>query len=166
METLLVWGLALLLAAMVIFALDIFIPSGGLLSLLALGLTLGGLVCLFRHDTLWGLGGTLFVLVLGPIAFFGGVRVWQETPIGRAVIGAPSEEEVEAQRQREASERRKFDMLVGLEGVALTDLRPVGVAEVDGQRLDVLSETTFVRAGTRIKVTSANPAQIKVRPLA
>ncbi len=166
METLLIWGLALLAAALLIFALDMFIPSGGILSLLALALTLGGLVCLFRHDTIWGLGGTLAVLVLGPIAFFGGMRVWQHTPIGRAVIGAPSEEELEGRRQREIEERRRFERLIGMEGVALTDLRPVGIAEVDGRRLDVLSETTFVRAGARVKVTSADPSQIKVRPLA
>jgi membrane-bound serine protease (ClpP class) len=53
--------------------------------------------------------------------------------------------------------------LIGAEGVVLTDLRPVGVIQVDGQRFDALSETGLIRAGSRVKVTKIDSNQVKVR---
>jgi membrane-bound serine protease (ClpP class) len=42
--------------------------------------------------------------------------------------------------------------LVGAVGVALTDLRPAGAAEIDGQRVDVVAEGGFLSAGTDLEV--------------
>ena len=49
------------------------------------------------------------------------------------------------------------------EGTALTDLRPIGLVEIAGQRYEVLSETHFIPTGTKVRVTHADLAQIKVR---
>jgi membrane-bound serine protease (ClpP class) len=42
--------------------------------------------------------------------------------------------------------------LVGQEGVALTDLRPSGVAQVAGERMDVVTEGEYVAAGSPVRV--------------
>jgi membrane-bound serine protease (ClpP class) len=42
--------------------------------------------------------------------------------------------------------------LVGQEGVSVTDLRPAGMAQVAGERLDVVTEGEYIPAGRRIKV--------------
>jgi membrane-bound serine protease (ClpP class) len=42
--------------------------------------------------------------------------------------------------------------LVGAVGVALTDLRPAGAAEIDGRRVDVVAEGGFLSAGTDLEV--------------
>jgi len=42
--------------------------------------------------------------------------------------------------------------LVGAFGVALTDLRPAGAAEIDGQRVDVVAEAGYLMAGTALEV--------------
>lgn len=42
--------------------------------------------------------------------------------------------------------------LVGRTGVALTDLRPAGVARVDGQRIDVVTEGEWLAAGDPVTV--------------
>ncbi|HLS46995.1 MAG TPA: NfeD family protein, partial [Gemmatimonadales bacterium] len=42
--------------------------------------------------------------------------------------------------------------LVGSGGVALTDLRPSGVAEIGGERLDVVSDGGFIARGTEVVV--------------
>ena len=52
---------------------------------------------------------------------------------------------------------------VGLEGVALTLLRPAGTGEFDGKRLDVVSEGEFIEPGSKIKVVSAEGRRIIVR---
>ena len=44
------------------------------------------------------------------------------------------------------------DGLVGAHGVALTDLRPAGAAEIDGVRIDVVAEAGYLAAGSPLEV--------------
>jgi len=53
--------------------------------------------------------------------------------------------------------------LVGEEGVSLTPLRPAGVAELEGRRVDVVSEGGFVAAGTPVRVVMVEGSRIVVR---
>jgi membrane-bound serine protease (ClpP class) len=57
-----------------------------------------------------------------------------------------------------------YRALVGKHGFAASFLRPAGVAAIDGQRIDVLSEGDFVPAGTAVVVTRVEGARIFVRP--
>lgn len=52
---------------------------------------------------------------------------------------------------------------VGHEGVAVTDMRPAGKVEINGETLDAVAVMGFVHAGTRVKVTKYENAQIYVR---
>jgi membrane-bound ClpP family serine protease len=164
MDTMLVWGLGLLGLSVIFLIGEAFLPSAGILGVSAVVAAIAGVVCLFRYDTTWGLSGTLGLVVLGPIAVYGLLKLWPHTPIGRRVIGAPTEEELERVHQEEASQRAARAALIGLEGQTLTDLRPVGLASIRGERMEVLSETGFVPTGTRVRVTHADLRLIKVRP--
>jgi membrane-bound serine protease (ClpP class) len=54
--------------------------------------------------------------------------------------------------------------LLGRTGIASSYLRPAGVATIDGQRVDVLTEGEFVTAGTAVRVTRVEGARIFVCP--
>ncbi len=56
------------------------------------------------------------------------------------------------------------DDLLGAGGVALTDLRPAGAAEVAGERLDVVADGKFISAGTRITVVRSDGYRHVVQP--
>lgn len=163
MDPLLVWGVALLAISVLILIIELFVPSGGMLGVTAAVVAVAGVVCLWRHDTTSGITGTLAVLVLGPLAFMFMLKIWPQTPMGRRLINAPTEEEQMAQRQSEEQQKSERLALIGKEGTALTDLRPVGLVEINGQRHEVLSETHFVPTGSKVRVTHADLAQIKVR---
>ena len=53
--------------------------------------------------------------------------------------------------------------LVGQTGLALTGLRPSGTAEIDGRRVDVVSEGPFVDAGASVEVVRSRGAVVVVR---
>lgn len=165
MEDLLMWGLLLIGAGVVLLLTDMFVPSGGILSILAGVCAIAGIVLLFKHDTTWGLAGSLAVLVLGPMAVAFMLKVWPHTPMGRAILGTPSEEEVQKQQVAAEHERDQWLALVGKEALVLTELRPIGVVEIDGKRYDALCETTFVGSGQKVRVTSVESRQVKVRPI-
>lgn len=53
--------------------------------------------------------------------------------------------------------------LVGKYGTAATDLRPAGVATVDGERIDVVTEGEYIHSGTRVEVVRAEGYRHVVR---
>jgi membrane-bound serine protease (ClpP class) len=59
----------------------------------------------------------------------------------------------------------EFDMLLGQEGVAVTDMRPVGTIRVADQKVTATCETSFLSAGTKVRVSSVEGNQVKVRPV-
>lgn len=56
--------------------------------------------------------------------------------------------------------------LVGAVGVALTDLRPAGAAEINGERIDVVAESNWISAGTSITVVRSDGYRVVVRAVA
>jgi membrane-bound serine protease (ClpP class) len=48
-------------------------------------------------------------------------------------------------------------------GTALTQLRPSGVAQISGQRVDVVTEGGLIERGTSVKVVAVEGARIVVR---
>jgi membrane-bound serine protease (ClpP class) len=57
------------------------------------------------------------------------------------------------------------DDLVGLEGVAITDLRPAGTVKVGDERLDVVSDVGFVARGKRVRVIRSESYRHVVEPI-
>jgi membrane-bound serine protease (ClpP class) len=52
---------------------------------------------------------------------------------------------------------------LGKTGTALSPLRPAGIADIDGTRVDVVSDGGFIDTGTRIDVTRVDGNRIVVR---
>lgn len=55
--------------------------------------------------------------------------------------------------------------LLGLEGKALTDLRPSGTLLINEERVDVVSEGSFIGKGTSVKVVKVEGPRIVVREI-
>jgi membrane-bound serine protease (ClpP class) len=55
--------------------------------------------------------------------------------------------------------------LVGLEGVALTDLRPSGLARIGDERVDVVTLGDFIPHGTSIRVVRVAGNRVTVREI-
>ena len=53
--------------------------------------------------------------------------------------------------------------LVGKTGVAITTLRPSGIAEIDGRRVDVMTVGAFIQKGEPVTVVKAEGIHILVR---
>jgi membrane-bound ClpP family serine protease len=161
MEGLLLWGLLLLGVALLIVLIDLFVPSGGLLALVSLTVAIAGVVCLFMHDTRWGLAGLGLVVVGGPALFALSVKIFPHTPMGRMLIlgGEPHDEKPPPQADPLAA-------LIGKEGQVVTDLRPVGVVRIEGVKHDAVSQTRLVRAGETVRVVAVEGPTLKVRPIA
>jgi len=56
--------------------------------------------------------------------------------------------------------------LIGKEGVAVTILRPTGIAEINGDNVDVVAEGAFIEKGTPVVVTKVEGFRIVVKKAA
>ena len=57
-------------------------------------------------------------------------------------------------------------MFVGKEGETTTVLRPSGMADVEGIRLNVVSEGEYIPNGTKVRVVRVDGARVVVRAIA
>ncbi|MBX3379652.1 MAG: hypothetical protein KF805_06130 [Phycisphaeraceae bacterium] len=163
MEPLLLWGLGLLFAALLLLLMEFFVPSAGLIAVLSACCAIAGLVCLFRFDPVWGFMGLVGMLFAVPGVLYAGVSLWRNTLFGRRMIGIPSEEEVAEKAAKEDAFVRTRMQLLNKEGVVVTDLRPVGLIEIDGARHEALCESDFLRPGARVRVVHVDANQVRVR---
>ena len=47
-------------------------------------------------------------------------------------------------------------------GIAASDLRPAGVAEIEGRRVDVVTQGEMIAEGTRVRVTEVEGNRVVV----
>lgn len=55
--------------------------------------------------------------------------------------------------------------LIGMQGVAITDLRPAGTVRVGSERLDVVSDVGFISKGTTVRIIRTESYRHVVEPL-
>ncbi len=167
-DSYLLWGFILAGGAMGILLLEFLIPSGGLLGLLC-GLSgIGSIVAFFMYDTRFGVASVIGYAILTPIVLVFGFKLWINSPLARRmVLGGDVEGNSDGPpvTSGHAGTRRRDELLqlIGVEGVTITALRPVGVVKIDGRRVDAMAESGIVEAGTPVVVTDVYDNQIKVK---
>src|SRR5689334_20494060 len=85
-DTYLLFGFLLLGIALVLLFLELFIPSGGLVGLVAGVAAIGSIICFFKYDTVAGAVATGAYLILGPIVGFFAFRFWLNSPLAKNMI--------------------------------------------------------------------------------
>lgn len=162
-DALFIWGLALLGISLVLLVVEVFVPSGGVIAAISGVSALTGVVLLWRYDTTWGVIGLLAVVVMGPMGIYWAFKTMPYTPIGRALLGGRPDDEINEMELAENELRMKRKALVGMTGVAVSEMHPVGEIEVEGEQFEALAEHSWIDAGAPVVVTYADGLVIKVR---
>lgn len=163
MDSGLLWGFGLLAGGLLLAALEIILPSGGILALLSLGTAIAGVVAFWQVDTLWGVSSMMLVIVLIPTIFHFALRIMPATPFGRHLF-LNTDEEAVADRERASNEQREqAASLVGAQGKAITDMYPIGKVEIDGKRLEASAAAGFIDEGTPVRVIAVDGMTVRVR---
>jgi membrane-bound ClpP family serine protease len=160
----LAWVAVLLLVGLVALALEVFVPSGGVLGFLSVVALIAGVALAFIEQGPWFgmavLAGTcLAVPVVLGLAF----EVFPHTPLGRRVLPPPPRpDEVVPDADRRAALRT----LVGRTGLATTDLLPWGGVAIDDVGHEAVSEGGPIARGAAVEVVGTQAAALVVRPAA
>jgi membrane-bound serine protease (ClpP class) len=153
-DILLIVGGILLLAAEVLI-----IPGFGVAGILGLAAIIFAVVRIFQDQSVWVLGWTaLFGSIFMGLAFW----LLPNTRIGSALMLQTRLTEP-ARDPETAKLVGKREYLLSQHGVALSDLRPAGIARFSGERVDVVTEGDFISVGTEIEVLRVEGNRVTVR---
>lgn len=155
----LVYGLVLLALAAAFFAVEVFLPTGGALGVLAGLSAVAGVFCFFKMNTTMGAIGAAVVLLSTPVLLVLAIKVWPDTPFGQWVTHrnqAPAPAAAKPKNQ-DAVEAGDF-------GRTATPLRPVGVCVIRGRRHECLARSGSIDPDVEIQVVSVRGQDIHVRP--
>lgn len=150
--------LLFLLCAALIIA-EVFVPSGGVISVFAVICLLSGIFMFFKHSVTAGWIGIGTAMIMVPVVIVLGLKLFPHSPFGRAVILAPPERP----RGDAIPDTPQISDLLGKTGTCLTDLRPVGTCEISGTRVECVAETGYIEKDSEIKIIRVEGTQLTAR---
>ncbi|NLL40050.1 MAG: hypothetical protein GX254_10760 [Clostridiales bacterium] len=150
-------SLVFFVLGIVLFIIEINMPGFGVFGILGF---ISLVACIFVTANTFAQGlimtAAMFVIVIIILAVFASLA-----SKGYLLKGVALKEATSAELGFSGTEDMKY--LIGKAGVALTNLRPVGDADFDGVRLDVVSRGEFIRKGSVVEVIEVEGNRIVVR---
>lgn len=148
-------GLALLIV-------EVFMPGFGLPGISGIILEVVSVVLTYMwHGGLAALGMTLIILALIAIVISLALRSVNKGKLSRSPVILNETESVEDGYIA----TKDMEVFVGKEGITTTILRPAGMAEFDGVKLNVVADGEYIPKDVRVQVDHVEGARVVVRKL-
>ena len=157
----LVFAIFLYFACAVLIITEIFVPSGGLISLCALACLVGGAVIFFQYSTTTGWIGIGIATVMIPTVLIFAYKIFPKTRFGKSVTLTPPQR----QQGDAIPDTSELKEMLGKVGIVLTPLRPVGMCDFAGQRVECVAESGYVEKDKKVKVINVESTQLTVRTI-
>lgn len=157
-------ALVLIIAGLLLLLAELLIPSG-VCFVLAVCSVVGGVAVMFITDqdpylswlTLVG------VFIVLPVVLGFVIRLWPKTPMGKRFFLLAGKED--GTTLASLSTNIEMEQLRGKFGRTLSPLRPSGVTDFDGRRVDTISEGMMVDAGQWVRCIDVQAGKVIVRPV-
>ncbi len=152
-----VYSLVLLIVAFFFLLLEVFLPSLGALTLIALGAFISSFYFAFEVGPGFG-WSVIGVSAVGvPVTLVAAFRIFPKTALGKhMILFRPKRESPTAPHER-------FAGYSGKQGLSLTPLRPSGIVRLEGRRLDVVTRGEMIESGINVRVVEVLGNRIVVR---
>jgi membrane-bound serine protease (ClpP class) len=160
-QTALTLAYALIASGILLALSELFFPTGGILLLLGGIAELAGVVLMFTYGSWENALMTLLALLIGLPALGGLIfYLYPYSPFAKAVAPNPDEDVTVANMPANAV----LENLRGKIGKAVSPLRPSGIVEFDGKRVDCLTEGIVVNSGEYVKCIDVKAGKVIVTP--
>jgi membrane-bound ClpP family serine protease len=152
----LLFSIILQLAGVVVIIAEIILPSGGILSIVALSVFGYSLFIVFNEISMTiGFSFVAADLILIPVLVIVGLKLLVRSPVTlRKTL---------SRKGGVSSQSSELGSYVGTQGNAVTDLRPAGIAVINSKRVDVVTRGEYLEKDSAIIVTAVTGNQIIVR---
>ena len=155
-----IWfAIFLYLACAALLIAEVFVPSGGVISICAFACLFGGIYIFYKHGTTTCIAGVIVAIIMIPAVLVVAYKIFPRTKFGKGIILAQPQ-----RRQGDAiPDSAKLEELIGATGVVLTPLRPVGTCDFSGQRVECVAESGYVDKDKKVTVIGVESTQVTVR---
>lgn len=149
--------LVMMLAGFVLLVIEMYIPGFGLAGISGTALMVGGII-IMQPTPLQALILVLICVILLSIAFSLAMYSFSKGRLSRSKLVLN-----EALGKKDNNSEDDLSYFVGKTGLTHTALRPAGIAEFDGVKLNVVSDGDFVGAQCSVRVERVEGNRIVVR---
>ncbi len=150
------WAAVLVLIGCALVVLEVFIPSGGLISFLAVVALVGGIAMAFRQNAATGMVFMVVTVIAVPTVVGLAFKYWPQTPMGKAFLGELADE------GEWVPEDPRRD-LIGRVGTASSRMLPSGGVQIDGKMIDAISQGMAIEPGQAVVVVEVKGNRVVVR---
>ena len=148
-----------MLAGVALLIAEVFLPGFGVPGISGIALMLISVVLVWTsYGPMAGLVVVVVGLVLAGLAVSVSLRSAAHGKLSKSPLSLPDIHE-------HRSEEDELAALLGKEGVTATVLRPAGIGEFDGVRLNVVSDGEFIGKGAKVRVEKIEGNRIVVREM-
>ena len=154
-----IFAVFLFFASAALLVAEVFVPSGGLLSVCSLACLAGGVVIFFNHSLAAGWIGIVVAILMIPTVLILAYKIFPKTRFGKAVTLTPPTRDL----GDAIPDTDQLKELLGKTGVVLSDLRPVGMCDFDGRRVECVAETGYIEKDSKVAVIRVEGTQLTVR---
>lgn len=141
-----------------VIIVEIFIPSLGVLTVIALALLSYSLYIVFTSISITaGIVFTGLDIIIVPLTIVLGIKILAKSPL--------SLKRELSKHNGVVSQKEKLETYINMKGIAVTDLRPAGMAQINSQRVDVVTDGEYIEADTPVIVTGVAGNRIVVEAI-
>ncbi len=158
------YAILLLVLAIILILMEIFIPSFGLLGVMAAIAAAFSLVMAFRIDDRTGIVFVGIMAVAIPVSIIYGLKMFPHTPIGKKLILTKVPDTVEDRGVAGIADE-DYSVLIDKRGIAASMLRPSGIVEIDDIRYSAISKGEMIDANTSVVVIEVEGNNIVVEEI-
>lgn len=147
--------MTLLFAGFVLIGTEIFLP-GGILGAIGSGAWIVAAVVGWRNfPAPWNLLSAFALLLMGILTFVVWIKYFPKSRIGKSLSLSGNMADYK-------SHSTDATLSIGTQGEAVSTLRPSGIANFEGKRIDVVADGEWIEAGQSVKISSTADGHVSV----
>lgn len=148
-----------LLMGMGLIVLEVFLPGFGLAGISGVALVgVGTIMAAMHFGALTAVAVLLVIIAVLAVLISWLLRSAAKGDVSKSKLFLHQKDELGDQQQ-------DMQVLVGREGKAISVLRPSGIGDFDGVRLNVVTEGEFIENGAPIRITRVEGGKIVVKAI-
>lgn len=137
---------------------EIFLPGGVIGAMGGLSLAVAMVLGFVAFGPQGGFLSAVLLIIVGGVFILGVIKYFPRTRMGRHLT-------LETDGKAFKAATPGLKNFEGKEGVALSILRPSGIAQIDGQRVDVVADGSHIDSGKPVLVVRVEGSRVLVREI-
>ena len=152
--TLVGWSILLFVLGALLIIAELILPAAGIIGVMGGGAVVAGVVVCFLISPLIGMVAATGAVAAAPGVWLLFLKLYPRTYVGRKTLLPPA-----------TPTESVLPVQIGQTGTAVSELKPMGICDFDGTRVEAHSEHGLLPVGTRVVIINLDQRRPVVRKI-